>query len=592
MRRIIRWGLVFITLVIAINIVVLASPSQQETSPQTLFQATLRDIRADMEVLADRAFPGATRPDGWQGNLDFTTDDMLADLFVDNELLADVIFEGERPGNWIGVSSSVADIIARNIRHDLEASADAWLGIDIRPDEWVGGPALFRCDQTLMNTAYVLDIEFGIRPVTPETVFNYCGSVSTELADELIPAAIGNQQVDDVPGLLLAVRGDLERLVDEVLGVDVRPPGWVDNTDVEDPAFIADLNSDLELLADIILDNRRPDSWLDLSAGTDLSSLRNARFNLELLTDRALGVGTRPNGWQGESQLFRCEPDVQNLVSLAQVVYDFTLPDTTVSGPAYCVLLRRVVNGAIENPPPPEVLADLEAEEAANLLSAESRNAFAYLDPAALQYMGVLPWGTEFRAWYRNFGGSTMMFVSGEGFAIFIDRRFTTMTEEVFRTLPTLDGVDPLTFCDALWCNGPAPTPTPTGSGPILEIINSGTEPAQSLAVVTPDADTEGKRLVTWNYIRVEYQQFREDVGTALVTLEICTEPNQLVCEPVISVFNTLTQAGVTPSGSLGGLNVYELPFGYSTNFVIEGETLFSNDVWLNDPTLSTGGDQ
>ena len=63
---------------------------------------------------------------------------------------------------------------------------------------------------------------------------------------------------------------------------------------------------------------------------------------------------------------------------------------------------------------------------------AESRNAFAYDDSGATVYFGVLPWGTEFRAWYRNFGESTMMFVSGDEFAIFIDRRWTTMDEDTF----------------------------------------------------------------------------------------------------------------------------------------------------------------
>jgi hypothetical protein len=33
-------------------------------------------------------------------------------------------------------------------------------------------------------------------------------------------------------------------------------------------------------------------------------------------------------------------------------------------------------------------------------------------------------------------------------------------------------------------------------------------------------------------------------------------------------------------------LNIYELRYGYSTNLLIEGETRFSTDVWISDPTI------
>lgn len=589
MRRMLRWA-VLLALSILIIGVTTASPPYQETSPENLFQVSLRDLRNDIEILADRAFPSAQRPDNWIGNLDFTSESMIADLFIDNSLLADELFAGSRPIGWIGVSTNIADIVARNIRHDLELSADAWFGEDLRPDEWVGGPLVFQCNQTLMNTVYLLDTFYNIRPTTPETVFDYCTALTNEVSDDLIPAALGAAQLENVPSLLLAVRGDLERLADEVLGVNVRPGGWIDTIDVDDPAFNADLVSDIELLADVVLDNRRPDAWIISGGASGVASLRTYRFNLELLADRALGIGTRPNNWEGQSQIFRCTPEIQNLVTLVQRTYPFELPATDAIGPEYCIIVRVSVNFAVENPPTAEELEELAVDATEFQFTAESRNAFAYDNQSATVYFGVLPWGSEFRAWYRNFGGSTMMFVSGEDFAIFIDRRWTTMPEEVFETLPTLDGVLPLTFCDANWCNGPAPTPTPTGSGPILDIINSGTEPAVSAPIVTPDADTTGKQLVNWNYVRVNYLLFREDVASVQVTLEICTEPNQVVCEPVNSVFNTLTGQGVPIVSQSGGLNVYQLPYGYRTEFTIEGETLYSNDVWLNDPSLTSTG--
>jgi hypothetical protein len=584
MRRMLFRG-VMLSLSLLLITTVFAVPPSQLTSPENLFQATLRDIRADMELLAERAFPGGQPPETWTGNLDYTADNMLADLFVDNEQLADAIFgPGIRPEGWIGVATYIPDLVARNIRHDLELSADEFLGFENRPDEWVGGPRLFRCSQTIMNTVYLLDVFYNIRPRTRDTVLDYCGALEDELEDELVFDAIGSAQLENVPELILAVRGDLERLADEVLGVNNRPDGWLRNLDIESPTLAIDINTDLETLADIILNGERPENWIFSGSSSEVGTLRTLRFNLELLADRALGVGRRPNGWQGEAEIFRCQPNVQNLVALTEQAYNYTLPVTDLIGPQYCALVLQSVNFAVENPP--RQTEEELAEEAAIEFNAESRNAFAYLDQAALQYMGVMPWGTGFRAWYRNFGESTMMFVSGEEFAVYIDRRWTTMEQEAFDRLPTLDGVQPLTFCDANWCNGPAPTPTPTGSGPLLEIIFAGTPPAQLQPEVTADADTTGKRLVNWNYIRVNYLLYRQDIGRVQVSLEICTEPVQVVCEPVLTVFDVLANAPLVPVSQLNGLNVYEFPFGYSTNYVIEGTTLYSQDIWINDPTI------
>jgi hypothetical protein len=31
---------------------------------------------------------------------------------------------------------------------------------------------------------------------------------------------------------------------------------------------------------------------------------------------------------------------------------------------------------------------------------------------------------------------------------------------------------------------------------------------------------------------------------------------------------------------------VFELPYGYNTNVVIESQNFFANDVWISDPTI------
>jgi hypothetical protein len=176
-----------------------------------------------------------------------------------------------------------------------------------------------------------------------------------------------------------------------------------------------------------------------------------------------------------------------------------------------------------------------------------------------------------------------MMFVSGDDFALYIDRRWTTLAEEEFFSLPTLDGVRPLTFCDARWCNGPAPTPTPTGSGP-LELLLLQTTPAAPPPI---DGEISGERVqVSWNHVRVTYLQDNAQTRTAQVALEICSETAQITCEPVIRVFDNALGTAKPVLSQFNGLNVYEFPYGYNTNLLIEGTTLVSPDVWISDPTI------
>jgi len=310
------------------------------------------------------------------------------------------------------------------------------------------------------------------------------------------------------------------------------------------------------------------------------------RFNLELLADVTLGDDTRPAGWQGVDPLDVCSPVDQALVTIAELNFSYVIDAGLIGNDNFCSLVVFTVNDRVENPP-----AEPEAtDEAGEPLTtederfiAEANFAFAYLDVAATQYMGIMPGGTIFRAWYRNYNQSNMMFVSGDDFALFIDRRFTTMTEEVFRTLPTLEGRRPLTYCDAFWCNGPGPTPTPTGSGPLLALLNNATPIATPIPA---EEGGSGKTQVSWNHIRVTYLLDRPEVNSVQVTLEICTTPEQTVCEPVIQVFDNLTGTFKPVLSTLNGFNVYEFTYGYNTNVIIEGPTLISPDVWISDPTI------
>lgn len=547
------------------------------------FRTFLLETRADLELLGNGVLGEGVRPQTWTFNFDANAQSFIADLWFDNEQLADTIFGvGQRPPDWIGATSSNAVIVARNLRHDVERAADTFYaqrGLT-RPPEWRGANAIFRCTRTIQNIVMLLDNLYAVRPKTTAAVANFCASIAAEIDDELIPIVFRNTELESqLPDLILAVRGDLERLADEKKGLNNRPPGWIRNVDKTSPTIISDNFLDLENLANDLLGNdQRPPGWIGAVSNSQAIAFRNLRHDLELLADATLGRSTRPRGWQGENPLQQCEPNIQNLVFIVTQNYGFSIDESLIGTANFCGVVEFNANNLAENPPIEEIQAAVEQR-----YMAEAQYAFAYLDVAALQYMGQVPPGTRFRAWYRNYSGSTMMFVSGDDFAVYIDRRWTTLSEDVFNTLPVPDGIKPLTFCDAAWCNGPGPTPTPTGSGPLVAIVQGATPPA---TISASEIGGLGKTQVSWNHVRVIYLLDKADTNTVQVSLEICAEPAQITCEPVIRVFDNNTGTNKQVLSQLNGLNVYEFPYGYSANLIIEGATRFSPDVWISDPTI------
>jgi len=549
-----------------------------------LFEAQVFDTRADLEVLADQVLGESIRPPTWLGTDDLTNPSIVPDLWYDLEQLANAIFgPGVRPPDWIGVSTPIVEVIARNVRHDLELAADEQYGRGQRPEQWRGAAPLLRCDRALQNALTLLDRFYNVRPTTPESALNYCFSVLSEIEDDLINIVFGTPgadgQIANPFDLLGGARGDLERLGDELLGLQTRPPGWIGERDPDAPNFVGDLRLDLELLADDRLGvGSRPVGYIGLNAGDPSSSYLNIRFDLELLADVTLGTDTRPSGWQGVNAVERCEPLTRSLAFLVSDAFNFSLAELDPASPDYCGQVAESVNSLVENPPQ----LDVAAEEI--LYTAESNYAFSYLDGAATQNMGVMPPGVPFRALYRNYNESNMMFVQGADFAVYLDQRFTTLQETTFRGLPSFNNVDPLSFCDAFWCNGPGPTPTPTGSGPLLSILVNTT------AIAPPNAQeiVDTKRQISWNNVRVTYVFDNLSARTAQVTLELCPEAArpEINCEPADSVFDNGTNTGKQVLSLFNGLNVYEFRYGYSTNLLITSATLFSQDVWISDPTI------
>jgi hypothetical protein len=578
----------------------LAAPNQQANA----FQLFILETRTDLELLANEVWGPGDRIETWTFNADLSSDTVVADLWFDLEQLANAIYSpGDRPPDWFGATTYDFLILSRNIRHDLELAAGVIYGERSRPDEWLGALRIYQCDRTLQNATRLLDAIYSAQSTIAQSTFNFCDALLTEVEEELLPVMYNTVEAgstdDDVVGGVSAIRGDVERLANELFGLHSRPDTWSGNLDEESPTMAFDVDYDLNLVADSMPEDDdgdglpdpsligygvRPDGWKLFVSGSLIVSERNMRHNLEMMTDASLGQGVRPHGWQGIDLLRRCSLLDQGLVTLLQRQYDFVIEEAwmQLSPDAFCTQVIQAANHLSENPPPPV------EEEEDSLYLAESEYAFAYLDQAALDYMGIMPTGTEFRAWYRNYGESTMMFVSGYNFAVYVDMRWTTLETNLFNTLPTMEGVRPLTFCDANWCNGPGPTPTPTGGGPLMAVLNNATP------VATIDAgQITAKSQVSWNHVRVTYLLDRPETGTVQVALEICAEPVspdladiQMDCEPVVTVYDNAIGGAKPVLSQFNGLNVYEFRYGYNSNVIIEGPTRISPDVWIADPTI------
>lgn len=578
------WWSALIVVLVA-GVLVTGAQEGDQTGTEPTFEAA---VRADIELMADEAFGVGIRPETWTGNTDPETGNYIADLFYDNEQLADRVFGmGVRPDDWFGASSPTPSLIVRNIRHDLELTASEFYGSrTARPVGWIGAPAIVRCDRALQNIVLILDRDYNIQPETVEAVLDYCTVVKAEVEDRIFGELLQDTiEATFTPELIGGLRGDLERLADERLGLNTRPEGWIGNRVDGSPTFISDVFIDLDTLADNQLGlDIRPDNWVGVISASPLVSYRSIRLDIETLADLTLGEGVRPRGWQGTNPVVRCDTTLQTLVTLLEARVgpiaqgiDATQPDNDI----YCSQLADL---AIQTAEAEVQLEEIAGEVDEDLLF-ESQNAFSYLDVAALQYMGVMPYNTKFRPWFRNYQESNMMFVTGDDFAVFIDRRWTTMPEEAFRLLPNLDGRRPRTFCDATWCNGPQPTPTPTGSGPIIALFEAATPVATSESVPTGPVPAN-KTLVTWNNIRVTYIVDNPTTRAVQVALEICREPAQVTCEPVLSVYDG--NAGIFKPiiQQFNGLNVFELNYGYQTNVIVEGATLYSRDIFISEPGL------
>ncbi|MEO0561301.1 MAG: hypothetical protein AAF125_04270 [Chloroflexota bacterium] len=589
LKRLLLWATLTATLIVAVFVV----PAQQQIDNIATFTSALR---ADIELAANDALGAGVRPPDWTANIDNTSEDYIADLWYDKELLANVIFgENTRPPDWLSVTVDRADILARNTRFDLEILADnIYGGTEIRPPTWSGAADIYTCAREIQNLNTFMNDFFRFVPDVADGDFGFCALLEDELRVAILETNALEVSGEALNQAILAARGDLERVANEVYGVNERPATWAGNTNIDSPLLLTDAYEDLRILADETLGvDVRPPGWIGLITESQVETWRNLRFDLELLATAIVPTfpsieGERPRGWQGTDALRTCTPLVQDLVIVIESQYaaDEVTPFTRNNldaSPTYCEEIREAANQFMELRPPTE--DERRQLAAAGAFTYESDFAFSYLDTAALEYMGTMPRGTPFRAWYRNFNESTMMFVSGQDFALYIDRRFTTMPQDVFDRLPTLEGVAPLTFCDADWCDGPSPTPTPTG-GALDSLLAFQTPVLPPTVDATNNLDTEDKTQVNFENVRITYLSDNLVEETSQVILELCQEPQRITCEPVLSVFDLTTNAPKPIINTQNGQNVYQFDFAFTDNLIIESATLRSPNIFVSPPSL------
>lgn len=126
----------------------------------------------------------------------------------------------------------------------------------------------------------------------------------------------------------------------------------------------------------------------------------------------------------------------------------------TLPGADYCARLENEITVFIE-----ALLVDPTADG----IAGQSRGAFAFIDFGARQFVGEVPQGAPLKAVARNaLPDSTMIYVVGADYAVFVDYKFTTLTAGEFATLPDYrdynGGIRP--NCEASWCRDPGPRPT------------------------------------------------------------------------------------------------------------------------------------
>lgn len=279
---------------------------------------------------------------------------------------------------------------------------------------------------------------------------------ATPVPEQEVPVST---QPDNIFGDSLAelinLRNDLELLATAIQGT-VRPDGWSGNLDVTNPQLPLLIRTDMELLLADTLGFDVPEGWFGISLSDTQYQVRDLRHDIELLADALVGVGSRPTGWtEVINPLWSCDRATQTLVLLL-AQGDFFNAVADPASPDYCAILELQATTFVE-----QNLFTIDTTDAYFTAAVKTTLpgsvlvntdfAVGFFDITATQRAAVIPNGTPITPVGRSsVQFSRMMMVEGDGFLLFVEYPFTSMTEEEFETLEVAPAVQ--SFCNADWC--------------------------------------------------------------------------------------------------------------------------------------------
>jgi hypothetical protein len=282
---------------------------------------------------------------------------------------------------------------------------------------------------------------------------------------EVTVPTLGAAQIEALP-VLISARADLELLAVTSLASGILPNGWSGTTDTNNPDYPLLLRLDLELLAGSLLGSEmRPDGWFGVVATKPLSIARDIRHDLELLADVVLGTSTvRPAGWTGDNPLMRCSRATQALIAMLERESNFLL-NVDFTQPDACEQVETQAAVYVEtNIIQPDAVVASGSTAATTDTFTPSPNfggthvavgpfVVGFFDRGGRTRGGVIPDQTPITPLRRSFSpGSNMMLVQGDGFQLFVDYTFTSVSEEEFDLLPEIDDTANNVSCQPRWC--------------------------------------------------------------------------------------------------------------------------------------------
>ncbi|PJF39574.1 MAG: hypothetical protein D6737_06590 [Chloroflexi bacterium] len=405
------------------------------------------------------------------------------------------------------------------------------------------------------------------------------------MAQDTAPGTITDPVILD----LIDARLDLENLATNQLGSS-RPTGWTNNGDGNSPSLLVDVRLDLELLANTVFGiNKRPAEWFGASRTTREANTRDIRHDLEFLADSALQPNVRPPGWIGGDAILRCDRATQNLIRLLEQGGVFTLSvDPNLSN--FCAVAAEQANlfvevtllsnpvgvggGTSSTPTQNQGGGSVVSGQSFGGIRPSTNVTVGFLDRHAHTRIGVIPEDVTMTAVARSYTQfSNMAVMQGDGFEIFVDYTYTTLSDAQFEALPDVNNFNISPICEADWCTAPAP--------------HRGFIPASSgFGGGQGGGGFGGQSLVPLDNIVIFYDG-GDNEGTTLVRMQLCPQntqggSNANNCQPVTQVIGE-NGFPIPPVGSAGGIPQFRLPYGFSRSSA-RSASFFTADLWIAFP--------